>query len=209
MGGFPAGMNACALLDKFVQQEGLGSEKSYQVNASAVRKITEAFVSFIKKKDADINATSGCCESLSRNINYGANDIEAFSKMLPSFESKPFFSRHAGYFLSFLVCHGKDQDYTLDLRDISTPIDDIGYSNRKNLTVHGDVGAYVGRNNAMAITINGNLSGRVGIAMKECGIIHVNGNMYGLAGHSMHGTIIQNGKTIYHKGKFVANPSNK
>jgi formylmethanofuran dehydrogenase subunit C len=81
-----------------------------------------------------------------KGIEYGATEVKKFCSHLTvlrqeyKHEYKFFFDKKAGLFLSTLINHGKDEEYTLPLRHLERGLDNLGYLNKRSIVIEGNVG---------------------------------------------------------------------
>ena len=109
------------------------------------------------------------------HISCSAADVERFSLVLAEFQDEKWFSYKAGIFLSAIVNNGRDSDYVVRTGHLKSPPDSLGCKNRKNLTIIGDVGDWLGSYMAGGrITLKGNAGIQVGYGM-EGGEIFIHG----------------------------------
>ena len=222
----PFPVSQLMLLNQFKPQAELPGEKSLQVNMGAVRRIDALFTSFMNgKSDYDVPAA---CHNLSRAIKYSAKDVEIFSPMLLAYQQKPSFERYSGLFLTYLATFGKDSSYVFNLWDIATPIEFLGFANKKNLVINGNAGDYLGawmKNGK--IILNGNagnyvgdgkeggkitVNGDVGMAPARGqinGIVRVNGRISCLPDDSCNGKLYQRNRLLVENGVFKTWQINK
>lgn len=107
----------------------------------------------------------------SKKIRYSAKDVERFSIALAEFQDEKYFDIKVGLFLSALINKGKDKDYVIHTSHLFKPPNVLGYLNRKNITVNGDVGDWAGqRMKRGTIIVNGNAGGCVGGDMRGYGM---------------------------------------
>jgi hypothetical protein len=154
------------------------------------------------------------CLKTVKGIRYTANDVEKFSLALAEFQNEEDFDWKAGVFLSALINNCPDSDFVIYTKHLDGRIDDLGYSNTKNITINGDArdnlgccmaggkitvkgnsGAYAGTSMENGeIVINGDSGIWLGFQMKG-GKITVNGNAMHMAGRNMeNGEIVINGR---------------
>jgi hypothetical protein len=118
---------------------------------------------------------------------YSSDDVEKLSLALAEFQNEKWFSYKAGIFLSALINKGKEKDYTIHTQHLEPPIYYLGYRNRKNIIVEGDVGDHLGDSmKCGTIRVRGNGGTSVGNFM-EGGLIIVEGNVKGNIGYSLEG----------------------
>ncbi len=77
---------------------------------------------------------------LVKDINYSSKDVEKFSIALAAFQDEEFFQKKAGLFLSVLINHGKDKNYTISVQHLQVKIDYLCMQNTKHVTIYGDAG---------------------------------------------------------------------
>jgi hypothetical protein len=90
----------------------------------------------------------------SKGSDYSAADITKFSLVLENLRSADI-SLCAGLFLSALINHGKDLDYLI--RTVNIRFDKLGFRNKKNIEVIGDLGCAPGMLNEGSIHIKGSV----------------------------------------------------
>ena len=157
------------LLDRFFPQEQLGGQRVPLVAANSnVRKMENDFAKVLGQGCVFENRTNYriCLDFASKR--YAAADIGAFSLGLAKFQTHGNFSDWAGFFLSAMINASKDKDFFLDVSHLDVPINYIGASNTKNVTVHGDVGDFAGiAMRSGALTIHGNVGSFLGRYMRQ------------------------------------------
>ena len=109
-------------------------------------------------------------------VEYSAKEIDEFSKNLSKFENKKNFER-SGLFLSALVNMSPDNNITLNIGNIGSKINYIGFRNKKILIINGDCGDFTG------LDMNG-------------GELRVNGRIKSL-GRVLNGKIYRKNKMVY------------
>ena len=137
-------------------------------------------------------------------------DVSLFAiASLPKFEKITGFDQIAGLFLSAIINSRKENDFTIDLSGIETPIDYVGYKNTKNVVVNSDVGSSAGCSMEKGtLTIFGNAGSWLGDELKG-GAILLHGNAEEVGSEMTGGEITVNGNiqstgTIY-GGRVVVN----
>ena len=161
-----------------------------------LEQLKEAWAKY--KHDKDEGVGIGCSKVLllTWRIKYSSRDVEKFSLALVEFQDEEDFRYKAGIFLSSLINNGKDGDYVIHTRYLDKKIHWLGFMNRKNIVIEGNVGHFLG-------------------AFMEGGTIVLNGNCGDDLGHFMAGgSIILNGAfaqpgqifggAIYFSGKIIA-----
>lgn len=109
---------------------------------------------------------------LIRKIDYTAEDVEKFSIALADFQDEAKFAQKAGRFLSALINNCSEKEFVIHTGHLTMPIDNLGYLNRKNITVEGSVGISVGSNMIKGIiTVNGDAGTNTAFRMKGGEII--------------------------------------
>lgn len=176
----------------------------------------------VSKYDVNTDDTYGAMANLLEGLDYTAKDVEKFSLALTEFQNEKYFSNKAGIFLSALINRGKDDDYVIHTRHLEKPIHWVGYRNRKNIAVKGDVGWYVGermvsgiiavkgdagrevgkRMEGGTIWIKGNADMQIGFEM-ENGMIVVEGDVGVLTGDDMRGGKIIVSGNAEHVGVYI------
>jgi hypothetical protein len=152
-------------------------------------------------------------------LDYSPSDVERFSIILPQvvqeLEVRGISTlRHAGPFLSALVNEGNGRAFTLQTEHSDLTIRGLGYANRKDVTIKGDVGIWLGHGmTSGTIHVLGNANGLIGYRMRG-GRIFVDGNVT-LVGEALEGGEIHIGgeiielredvanARIFHKGKLI------
>ena len=94
-------------------------------------------------------------EALVKRIHCTSKDITDFSIAISQFEHRDDFSESAGVFLSALINSCKEKEFLVVTRHLSKRLDYFGYFNCKDVTVDGDLGESVGRQNSGTIHMNG------------------------------------------------------
>jgi hypothetical protein len=154
-----------------------------------------------------------------REVDYSSSDVERFSLILPQIteeleergvDTKP----HIGSFLSALANEGRDTEFTIHTGNFERAIQCLGYANKKDITIIGDVGNWLGyRMTTGTIHVYGNADLLVGYKMRG-GRIFVHGNAKIVGEAMMGGEVHVEGEIteirqrvgnarIYHKGKLV------
>jgi len=141
---------------------------------------------------------------ISAPLEIQSKEITEFSLLLEEHENKTYFEDFTGCYLSALINGSRDKDFKIITNYLSKNIDDIGYKNRKNIDVNGNVEWGVGFEMERGeITINGNVEWGVGFDM-EGGKITVNGNAGERVGWEMKdGEITVNGNAGERVGWFM------
>lgn len=98
----------------------------------------------ISKRMPEIEYYRALCKHIkSGKISYTAKDVESFSLLLEEFEHEENFYVKAGMFLSAIINSGKEKSYIIHVENLGFPIDFLGYKNKKEIIVFGDLGNYV------------------------------------------------------------------
>jgi formylmethanofuran dehydrogenase subunit C len=131
-----------------------------------------------------------------KNLLYTSEDIERFSLALADFQQEKEFPWKAGLFLSALINNGNENDYTIHVHHLGESLHNIGFRNKKNITVNGNAGNDVGEKmKDGSITVMGDVRDRIGYWMKG-GSIDVMGNAGSFIGRDMkNGSITIKGNT--------------
>jgi len=74
-----------------------------------------------------------------KGLVYSTKDVETFSLALAEFQDEKHFSSDAGVFLNVLIDNGKDSDYVIHTLHLGQKIDGLGFENKKNIIVNGDL----------------------------------------------------------------------
>lgn len=126
--------------------------------------------------------------NLARNLvkeEYSSEDLEKFVVVLTQFQDERKFPIKAGALLSALINAGKDQDYVIKVDHFDEPISALGFKNRKNLRIIGNLYRSIGvEMKGGSITVEGDVRYTVGSKM-EGGTIIVNGNVGWEVGQQM------------------------
>ncbi len=131
---------------------------------------------------------------LLRKIEYTAKDVERFSIVLAELQDDKEFGFRAGIFLSALINNCKEEEFVIFTNHLSKMVNYLGFSNRKNITVQGNVGGLLGNEMRTGkITVNGNARMSVAPFMRG-GEIHINGEIDSVSEYIADGIIYQNGK---------------
>jgi len=170
-----------------------------------------------------------------RGCPYSAKEVTLLSlSLLEFYPHDPLFFDKAGFFLTILINLGNDQDYTIYTQNLERGLDFVGYWNRKNIRVIGDIGRCAGEKmTGGQLIIEGNAWHSLGVNMNN-GIIIVKGDVDEWCGAGMKGgkitiegnsdrhlaehmeggeihikgdysgIILVNGGKIYHKGKLIS-----
>ncbi len=73
---------------------------------------------------------------------YTVQDIEEFIAGIAKYQDAKRYHARAGLFISSLVNHAKEDKITLDLGHLDVLFDFLGYKNRKDLTIIGNIGSH-------------------------------------------------------------------
>ena len=171
--------------------------------------------------------------ALISGIDYHPDDVERFSIAVSQIENERFFGEKLGIFLTalinnnvghdFLIKHKFHQDYTIHTHHIPD-ISCLGFTNKKNITVEGDVGSALGiLMESGTIVINGNVVGISTCAGMRGGRVIINGDVMdyiGIAGGMTGGEIHINGRykefhsnlfagRVYHNGKLIVDKTSE
>lgn len=196
-GKFPAATKSLNILDKFVPQEKTGKERKQKVKINkAVKAMQDAFRAYLKKNCSGVFLLSySTYEAAFRQIEllvpaYNAEDVRDFSMTLAQFQDEERFADRVGTFLAALVNNCKGKEFVIVTRHLSVAITGIGHMNKKNITVDGDAGDWIGEDMEWGrITVNGSV-GCVGTGIKD-------------------GDIYQRGRQLVKDGKQIAEIENK
>lgn len=126
-------------------------------------------------------------QMLASSIRTPSELIERFSLFLADYSLVPFFIMKAGFFLSALVNESGDDLHMLRTSNLPKGLDYMGYRNRKEIIVDGDVGDFAG-----AEMLRGEMMihGNAGMSLGERiggGDIIVTGDTANLSGCMMKG----------------------
>ena len=115
-----------------------------------------------------------------RCLHYSSQDIMNFVAILPAFQDNGIFNLGSkiGLFLSALINCGKEQNYEINTHHLSIDIYYLGFNNTKNITIHGNVGAYLAYG-------------------MQRGIITMRGNVGDIDADTINGTVIVEGKATW------------
>jgi len=120
-----------------------------------------------------------------RGIKFTAREVEEFSIALVEFQGQE--SEKAGLFFSVLINYGKDRDYMVHTRHMESVPDILGFNNKKNIIVNGNIGHYVGSHmRDGSLSVRGNIGNYAGNAMRN-GCINIEGNAGDLLGCELRG----------------------
>jgi formylmethanofuran dehydrogenase subunit C len=145
-------------------------------------RILRTFHRFMEGSRWDGEKLSG----LMKGMSPAPDEVEAFTLAMGGFQHDCRFPRRAGEFLSAIINRGPGTDYTVHASHLDE-MQCLGEYNRKNITVMGDVGAYLG--NMMEggrIMVIGSAGRKAGKQMRA-GIIEVSGNARDFLGYEMLG----------------------
>ncbi|MCX8197562.1 MAG: hypothetical protein N3G80_04610 [Candidatus Micrarchaeota archaeon] len=124
------------------------------------------------------------------DMKIGSEDIEEFIAIFGRYKDHKSFQNRAGLFISDLCNICSDEKITLHITHIDIQINYIGYRNRKELIVNGNLGSFAGQDmKGGQLTINGSAANMVG-AFMEGGRISVAGSVLDLVGAEMKGGAI-------------------
>lgn len=122
---------------------------------------------------------------LLRRADYSPRDVEEFSIEMAEFQEGGNFAQKAGAVLSAMVNAGDNEHYTIHTDHLRKRIDFLGYKNRSNMSIRGDVGnSFCDHMEGGLVFVTGNIYGAVGTCMKG-GEIIVEKNVYGHVGGEM------------------------
>jgi formylmethanofuran dehydrogenase subunit C len=109
-------------------------------------------------------------------MDYTAEDVHEFCLRVGALMHEDDFPVKAGPFISALINTGKDSSYVVDTRRLGILIDNLGFENKKEISVIGDVGDYLGNYMEVgSITIEGDAGKGVGCGLRGGNIV-VQGN---------------------------------
>jgi hypothetical protein len=150
------------------------------------------------------------------DLRCSADDVERFVLALEEFRHGLMFGEKAGYFVSALINGGEETDYVIHTKHLDFLLNHLGFMNRKNVIVNGDVGSHLGDDmTGGSITVNGDAGDWIGSGIRG-GKISVKGNAGRFVGHVIVNGDIElegdymslahqrAGGRIYHKGKLIA-----
>ncbi|MFN3910219.1 MAG: hypothetical protein ACK4J0_03245, partial [Candidatus Anstonellaceae archaeon] len=101
-----------------------------------------------------------------KKIEPSSMDIQEFVQNLEKFQDYKDFELMAGLFLSALINSSTDRIIHIDLRHLRYPLDFVGYENKKEVYIIGDVGNFLGYFMSKGrITLIGNVGIEVGKKM--------------------------------------------
>ncbi len=149
------------------------------------------------------SAYSGFAKAV-RGIHITEREMDNVIAFLSQFQYIEKFPMMAGFFLSALVNTGRDNEYTIRTRLLSVRLDKLGYGNKKNIIVDGDVGddcgyTYVGS----SFLVKGDAGNYFG-AGATGGLLSVEGSAVGLVGFRLNGaTIIIHGNAGINLGAHM------
>jgi len=129
------------MLDGFVQERKQGKERILVVKGSRkLAKMEQAFAPYLadcagRRLEDDYKEA----EKAARKIAASASEIEAFSLKLAKYQEEKGFSWCAGMFLSALINNSPGRDFTVVTNHLDMAIEYLGYRNKKNITVQGDL----------------------------------------------------------------------
>jgi formylmethanofuran dehydrogenase subunit C len=160
-------------------------------------KLEHAFhrlVSSCRKQFDDPWRAMPMAESLIAGIEYDAKDITRFSLMLAEIEKgyvarsdEEVFAHLGGLMLSALINHSHEESHLLKLEHLQSGLSWIGYGNRKDIVVEGDVGILLGSEMKDGrITVFGGVGEFAGSCLED-GTIVINGDAEEEAGGGMRG----------------------
>ena len=188
-------------LDSFIPQPRQGPERKAEFAASPAVREMHKIVAKLSESEYEYNGYwmyDNVCVKAAQSFRYTAHDITEFALQLaPCVES---FSDHmlyaTGLFITALVNESKENDFTLHLEHLSRPLPNIGYRNRKNLTVYGNLGQWAFHHQESgAGIVHGNCDhGFCGC--KQGGLTVINGDALNPAGDTIGGQTIINGNAI-------------
>jgi hypothetical protein len=139
-----------------------------------------------------------------KEVEYTPDDVTKFSVILSDFQTDEIpkwfrqteFGKKVGLMLSALVENGEENDFTISIQNLHIPPDYLGYQNRKNVSIIGDVNSYLGfQMTAGRMIIQGNASTMVGASM-EGGEIIVKGNVRQIGGDTEYNRRSRGGRIV-------------
>lgn len=101
-------------------------------------------------------------------LSYTAEHVKLFSLEIVEYQGDVNFTHKAGLFLSALIDKAEETDFKIYTQHFPQPPHHLGFSNRKNVKIIGNVGNFLGRE-------------------MESGTIEVSENAENLVGHFLHG----------------------
>jgi hypothetical protein len=183
---------SCRLLDNLANQEGMGDKRDQEKAKTRLGEIDKHFNSILAEmKDEYPEKTNELIGKTLGSAKFNANEIALYSGFMAQHEHEAHFNYLSGMFLSQLINGSDDIDFILHA---IPSYDNIGYCNKKNIVIDGEVGLSLGwKMEKGKITLNGSAIQRVGREMKD-GEIIINGFGGGYVGDTAHGgKIIVNG----------------
>ena len=211
------------ILDRFVSQGRQAEERKADVAENkAIAQIEELFGMFLSVAHkypavAMDKLYSHWADVLGR-APFSSADICLFSAFrLAAFQGKLGFSYTTGMFLSALINTSPDSDFAINLFQLDTELDNVGFCNTKNVTINGNVGRYAFvKMKRGTVIINGDAGEYLGNEI-ERGSITVNGDLVQLFPFlsadmvfSQGGDIFQNYKGAHRHlmkgGEIIAEP---
>ena len=182
----PRTLDANRIFGRYKREEELraGKARVREDATCAFRKIWRDFL-FSEHDDAWDSYEAAC--NLAKGHKFSPRDIEGFSIALAAFQHEAGFAAKAGFLLSALIDAGEGGEYVLHTMHLDEAIDNIGYSNSKNIVVRGDAGNSAGSNMLCGnLTIEGDCGDNLGEYMAG-GNIALHGNAEDCVGSLMMG----------------------
>lgn len=162
-----ARLSASKRFGRYKTEQEKAVRKSDVKEDEVLESLKEAWKRFHFKQTEPHTTYSKAFEQV-RDLVYSTKDVEKFSVFLEELQDEDVFSDKAGYFLSALINNGSDDDYTIHTSHLSRPIHFLGFRNKKNVLVEGDLGDYAfTRMERGNFTVNGDACDRAGHRMNS------------------------------------------
>ena len=191
-------LKAADLFDGLKPEKKQPEQKDFKVEISpGLEKIIESFEIVYESED-----NKGIYDITLDNLpsGYTAQEIYAFSLLLPKFQERDSFDMIAGVFLSTIIKHCRETEIKLHTDHLEKPLGHLGMKNKdKHIIIYGDPGYFLGNDmEGGRITAHGSvIAATIGPDFKG-GEIHIEGEKLIIEKLYMQGGL------LYHKGVLVA-----
>ncbi|MFA6489368.1 MAG: hypothetical protein WCT52_01695 [Candidatus Micrarchaeia archaeon] len=202
-GGSPA-KRAFSLAGLFSKQQPIAEKLAPLVKVNErVREMDDALDAALAAKSY---YTAERKEALAKIAGMGhtAEDIAEFALSLGKYQGRKNFANRAGLFLSELCNSCADRAITLHLSHLDTPINYLGFRNRKELTVIGNAGSHFGQENEDgSLSLEGNAGSFAFLRMRG-GSAKITGSALDYACEEMeNGKASIGGNARHHAGRMM------
>ncbi len=152
-----------------------------------------------KFKSVDWTKSHDVLLEMLKDLKVSSDDIRNFSIVLKKYEKQELFW-WSGIFISALIEISPNKNFEILTKHFDSDMWYLGYKNKKNITITGNVGAFVADEmQAGILVVKGNAGQFTGFGMSG-GEIHVSGKIEQIE-QTCRGKIYQGGKLIYNGTK--------